>query len=431
VTRTHAALALAGALACAGGGCRGHEAPSAAPLPVRASAVRPATAGAEGTRYSATLQPQSQVDLAFKVAGYVVELLEVRGADGRPRPVDVGDRVTRGAVLARVRQLDYAVPVSQVRAQLEAAQAARIQAGAQFEEAQALRTQAAAQLAQVRASLEQAQFDFARARSLFASESLTKPDYDAAKARLDGAQAGVESATAQVRSADARLASVQAQVAAAEAQVHQVREQLRQTEIQLADTVMAAPMDAVVISRKAELAALMQPGTVAFTLADTAYVKAVFGVPDSVVPTVRPGVAIRFTSATTSTRPIDGVVTTVSSAADAKTRLFDVQVSIPNPHDQLRVGAIVTASLPGAPAPPNLLTVPLTAIVRPPGQPTGFAVFVVEESGGRTMARLRRIEPGTPLGDQVAVLDGLRAGERVVITGATLAVDGQPVLVVP
>jgi RND family efflux transporter MFP subunit len=430
VTRAHA-FALAGALACAGGGCRGHEPPSAAPLPVRVAATRAATTGAEGARYSATLQPQSQVDLAFKVNGYVVELLEVRGADGRSRPVDVGDRVTRGAVLARVRQLDYAVPVSQVRAQVEAAQAAGIQAAAQLEEAQALRTQAAAQLAQARAPLEQAQFDFARARSLFASESLTKTDYDAAKARLDGAQAGVDSAVAQVRSADARLASAQAHVAAAEAQVQQVREQLRQTEIQLSDTILAAPMDAVVLSRKAELAALMQPGTVAFTLADTAYVKAVFGVPDSVVPTLRPGVAVRFTSVAAPTGPINGVVSTVSSAADAKTRLFDVQVSIPNPHGQLRVGAIVTASLPGAPAPANLLTVPLTAIVRPPGQPTGFAVFVVEESGGRTVARLRRVEPGAPLGDQVAVLDGLRAGERIVITGATLVADGQPVLVVP
>jgi multidrug efflux pump subunit AcrA (membrane-fusion protein) len=65
-----------------------------------------------------------------------------------------------------------------------------------------------------------------------------------------------------------------------------------------------------------------------------------------------------------------------------------------------------------------------------PGSPA-YAVFVVEDEGGKALARRREVVLGDVLGNRIVVREGLRSGERVIVSGATLAVDGQPVRVVP
>ena len=92
---------------------------------------------------------------------------------------------------------------------------------------------------------------------------------------------------------------------------------------------------------------------------------------------------------------------------------------------------IATVAVVEREAPRPLPAVRLTAIVRPPSDPKGYAVFVVETDSGRDVARVRRIEPGVALGNRVAVTSGLKVGDRVVVSGTTTLVDGGPVRVVP
>ncbi|HMC73259.1 MAG TPA: hypothetical protein VKG87_03065, partial [Terriglobales bacterium] len=87
-------------------GCTRAESEPRALTPVRTAEVQTISTGSE-TRYSANIVPNAQVDLAFKSGGYVVSIRQVRGADGRMRNMDTGDWVTRGTVLAVVRQQDY------------------------------------------------------------------------------------------------------------------------------------------------------------------------------------------------------------------------------------------------------------------------------------------------------------------------------------
>ena len=115
------ALALAVFGAIIQSGCT-HAASEQKPLtPVRVATVETISTGSE-TRYSANIIPNAQVDLAFKSGGYVVSLRQVRGADGHMRPIDIGDWVSRGTVLARVRQQDYTDRREQAQAQLSRAQ---------------------------------------------------------------------------------------------------------------------------------------------------------------------------------------------------------------------------------------------------------------------------------------------------------------------
>ena len=83
-------------------------------------------------------------------------------------------------------------------------------------------------------------------------------------------------------------------------------------------------------------------------------------------------------------------------------------------------------------APAALTVVPLTAIVRSKVNPEGYALYVVEERGGKQVARLRdNVELGEVYGNMIAVTRGVKVGEPVIITGATLVSDGQPVRVIP
>ena len=75
--------------------------------------------------------------------------------------------------------------------------------------------------------------------------------------------------------------------------------------------------------------------------------------------------------------------------------------------------------------------VPLAAVVRPAGDSTGYAVFVVRDSAGAQRARLTRVQLGDVSGNLIAVRQGLAAGDRVIVRGSTIVADGQAVQVMP
>jgi len=113
------------------------------------------------------------------------------------------------------------------------------------------------------------------------------------------------------------------------------------------------------------------------------------------------------------------------AVADSSTRLFQVQVTIPNPQRILKPGMIASLEL-GTPAGAEALSVvPLSAIVRPKQGESGFAVIVVE---GR-QARRKLVTLGATYGDRVAVA-GVKPGDRVISTGAALVAEGETVEVI-
>jgi RND family efflux transporter MFP subunit len=392
------ALALTGVIA----GCRSE--PKAAAPPLKPVQVVPVAtqSNRDGVPYSASIRPATQLELAFKVGGYVDQIHQVKGMDGRARIVQEGDAVTKDTVLAQVTQGDYQARLAQTRAQLS--------------EAQAAHETAKFQLAAASTSVAQARLDLDRAQALLDTKSLTRADYDATRSRHDGARAQADAAAAQVEVARARIAGVQAQ--------------LREAELTVGDTVLRAPMDGVVIKRRIELGSLAGQGTVGFVLADIRTVKAVFGVPDLVVARLRLGQPLTLTTTALPDGPFNGRITAISPSADAASRVFDVEVWIDNPRGRLRPGMIGSIVVGGAQTAAQTV-LPLSAIVRPPGAADGYAVFVVEDQGGRATARLRRVKLGDAVGNGIAVTDGVKVGDRVIVAGASLTTDGEAVQIVP
>jgi RND family efflux transporter MFP subunit len=341
-------------------GC-GHEQPPERPLvAVRVQPVE-RTRGSDVSRYSAAIRADVQVDVAFKVNGYVDEIAQVRGADGRRRNLQEGDPVRRGMVLARIRDNEYRDRV-----------------------------------AEAQASLVQAKADYERTAKMYENNTVAKADYDAAFARAQASQARYD-----------------------------------QTALTLDDCSLRAPLDGVVVRREVEVGTLVNPGSPAFVVANARAVKVVFGVPDVALAAIHMGDTLEVVTEALPGRRLQGLVTRIAPAADPNSRVFDVECTIPNADGSLKMGMIASLRVPEGARRSVLTLVPLGAIVRPKDDPQGYAVFVVEAAGDKTIARLRPVQLGDVVGNSIAVTEGLAGGERIVVTGASYAVDGEAVNVVP
>jgi RND family efflux transporter MFP subunit len=368
------------------------------PQAVRLVAVEASTA-AESTTYSAIITPNAQIDLAFRVSGYVVDVRRTKGADGRTRAVEPGAAVTTGLVLARIRAIDYQTVVDR-------AQGARDESGAGIDAAEAA-------LAEAHAAFTQAESDFGRIATLWQQESVTKPAYDASKARLDVARAKVDAAAAAVAAARQRAAAAAAQ--------------LREARIALDDTELRAPFDAIVLERRVDVGSLVSPGAAAFTIADLHLVKARFSVPDTTLHVFRAGMLLPLSVDAFANERFEGQVLSVAPAADPKTRSFEITVTIDNPSLKLRSGMIASIRVADDAADHHQVRIPIDALVHDPthGQ---YLVYVLErKDGGITIARAVRVRPGPLAGNQVSILDGVTAGQRIVASGANLLRNGDVV----
>lgn len=353
-------------------GCGSKQGMEKTAVPVRVVPVQQIEQG-NTVRYSANIVPTSQVDLSFKSGGYVKSVRMVRGADGNMRKLEEGDWVRKGTVLAQVDPQDYVEKLHQAKAQLDRAHA----------------------------ELEKARLQFERISTLYAAKSATKPEYDRDKAQYESAQASVSSANAQVREA----------------------------EIALNYCSLEAPFDGWIVKRNVDIGALVGAMTNGFSISNTQLVKAVFGVPDTSINRVKLGQAhVVFTDALPE--PLEGKVTAISPAADPKSRVYSVEITIPNPHERLKSGMIARISLGGQEMEKALLAVPLESVIRDP-QGRGFAVMIASGTGEIATAEVRPVKLRDAYGNMVSVSTGLAPGERVVTRGSTLIKSGDTIRIIP
>jgi RND family efflux transporter MFP subunit len=349
------------------------------------------------SHYSATIEPDTTVEMAFKVDGYVDDLLKIGG-----RNLQAGDFVSKGTVLARVRQSDY-------RANLDATSATALQA------AEALNV-AMWQLSQVEAIYKKASLDAERATALYAEKALTKTDYDAAEAQLNSTRAQVEAARKNIEAQRGVVRSTTAQE--------------RLSTITFGDTELIAPMSSVVLEKRIELGSLVGRGAPVFRLGDVGTVRTAFAVPDTVVTGLRLGASLSVHVDALPDNSFQGRIREIAAAADPATRLYRIEVAIANMKQQLKPGMMGKVSVPGTHRAEMLPAVPAMALLRSPSDPNAASVFVIESASGSTQARLRTVRLGQFAGSRVSVLAGLKKGETVVTGGKQNLVDNALVRVV-
>jgi RND family efflux transporter MFP subunit len=299
------------------------------------------------------VRAEDEPALGFRIGGRMIQ-----------RPVNVGDLVATGQVLAR---LDPENELNELRS------------------AESARAAAQGQLTYARA-------DFERQRQLLANGHTPRARFDQAQKALQNAQSGFDDAEARLQIARDRVSW----------------------------TTLEADAPGTVTARGAEPGEVVQAGQMIVRLARQGGRDAVFDVPATLLRSA-PGdaeITVRLTDDPKVTAT--GRVREVAPQADPVTRTFEVKVGLSDPPDAMRLGATVTGSVRLESEP--VIAIPASALTELNRQP---AVWIVDPKGLTVSLRnveLLRHDPGT-----VVIAQGLDTGDIVVTAGIQALHPGQQV----
>ena len=348
---TPVVLALASLMLLAA--CGGDEETVAEPIrPVRVVTVEKREAG-ETVSLTGQVQAQEEVSLSFRVGGRMIE-----------RPVNVGDRVEAGQVIARIDPEPARNALQTARANLAAAmgQATRVRN------------------------------DYDRQETLLAQGWTTRARYDEAQEARKSAEAQLDSAQAQLNIA----------------------------EDQLGYTELVADGPGIVTARGAEPGEVVAAGRMIVQLARQGGRDAVFDVPARLIQSAPADPVISVALTSDPNVRTTGRVREVSPQADPVTRTFQIRVGLNDPPEAMRLGSTVVGSmqLGGAGA----IEIPASALTQSNRQP---AVWIVDRATN-TVA-LRNIDLERYDLARVVVAQGLETDDIVVTAGVQALRPGQQV----
>lgn len=247
--------------------------------------------------------------------------------------------------------------------------------------------QSEAQVATARANLSRDQAALARAQEL--------------KERGYLSQASLDTATANQRAAAAALQSAEAA--------------LSEQRTRLAQTVIRAPVSGRIISRSVTRGQIVQAGTELFRMVRDGRLELDAQVPEADLPLVRAGQTATIVSEEAGS--VVGTVRIVTPEVDPQTRLGLARVALPA-GAALRPGMFARAEINVGAQP--AFVVPSSSIVYREGKP---GVYVI---GANDTVAFRAVTTGIRQGQDLAVT-GVRANERVVVSGAGFLGDGDQV----
>jgi membrane fusion protein (multidrug efflux system) len=211
----------------------------------------------------------------------------------------------------------------------------------------------------------------------------------------------------------------QQQVYDAEIAVENLKAQIRGLEKQISLTVIKAPIAGIVSGKTVEKGAFIGPGAPILNIVQVARLKFQANLSEEEVVQIKTGQQVTLSADLYPDKNFTGVVTYISAKAD-NARRFMVEVELDNnAANPLKGGMNGYANFDSGKS-ATLLALPREAIV---GSVRDAKVFVVENG----VAQLKPVRLGVIYGDFVAVLDGLREGDIVVVAGQINLEDGTKV----
>lgn len=193
-------------------------------------------------------------------------------------------------------------------------------------------------------------------------------------------------------------------------------------ELRLERSIIRAPVSGVAISREVEFGEVISPGARITTLHELSRLKVSVGVPENEVPFFREGGAATLEVDAYPGKVFEGRIHFLGPAATGQNRTFPSEVAIENPGGELRPGMIARVSLVKRHF-DRAIVVPRDALLE---RDEGTMAFVRVDDH----AEERQVVLGPGEGDRVVVLEGLAAGESLIVRGHRNMVDGQPIRVV-
>jgi RND family efflux transporter MFP subunit len=188
---------------------------------------------------------------------------------------------------------------------------------------------------------------------------------------------------------------------------------------------VVAPFDGVVTSRNIDVGDLVDAGNggvgkALFTVAQIDPLRLYVFVPQVYAQQVKVGDAVTVTLPGHQGEEYQGSIARTARAIDTGTRTMQVEIRVPNPKDALIAGAFVQVNLP-IKQDGEALLIPTNVLLF---RPDGPRVATVDPQGH---VRLSAVTLGTDFGSTVAIMSGLKPGDRIILNPADSLADGDVV----
>jgi HlyD family secretion protein len=341
------------------------------------------------------IEPITKVEIKSKANG-IIKALHV-DVDSVVKPNDVLVELDREQLEATLRGAEANLQAA--RASLEGAQAALKKNIVEAEGP----------------DVEFARRAYDRAKMLFAEQLI-------AQSALDDAHSAVDLAENRKRAAQSQLAVSEAKVTEARAQVAQAKAAADRDAEDLANATIRAPIRATVLSRDVEIGSpvssilnLGANATLVMTLGDIEKVFVRGKVDEADIGRVRLDQPARIRVETFRDRTFNGHVTQISPLGVEKDNVtsFEVKVSIDNPGKELKANMTANAEI-VLEEHPNALLIPEAAITYDAQKNASVDVIAPGAPNGR---RKTPIKVGVGNGTKIEVLEGLKAGQKLLLPG--------------
>jgi RND family efflux transporter MFP subunit len=356
-----------------------------------------------------TLDGLVNADIKAQVSGYLVE-----------QAYKEGSFVSRGALLFRIDPRPFQASLDQAQGQLA-------QCRGQLEQARAQLEQAEAQVAVATANQGRTQLDVDRYTPLAQQQAITQQD-------LDNATQNNLAAKAQLQAARAQVSTAKAQITAAEAAVQAASAAVETASINLGFTRLISPIDGIPGIAQLQVGALVSPASGAITTVSTVDpIKVYFTVSEQEYleyarrfPTATERQAdlhrwtLQLALADGILYPQTGTISFADRQVDVKTGAIRLAGLFPNAGNSLRPGQYAKVRV-ATRIQKDALLIPQRAV----SDLQGRSQVAVVRSDNKV--EIHAVQLGEQFGKEQIVLDGVNAGDRIVVEGLQKVRQGSAV----
>ena len=272
---------------------------------------------------------------------------------------------------------------------------------------------------EARAGYEEARTEFDRAQ---AAEEFAKHRRDRAQRLFElkaGSRQDVESAEAELRNAQAAIQRAQSEVEKERAHLSIFHVPLEEgpgrgsPHEETDDIPVPAPASGLVFERKATVGSVENSGEELFTITNTSSLWMIAAANEADLSRLHAGQSVRIQVRAYPERDFPGRILQLGEKLDADTRTLQVRILVPNPEGRLKPEMYAEASVQG-PGTRSVVFVPEEAVQ----EVNGIPVVFVRNTSDQFATRI--VKTGQHRDGETEILEGLMAGENVVVKGSFL-----------
>ncbi len=367
--------------------------------------------------YSGKVAPNQEANVLSTVGGKVSQA-----------NYDIGQNVSKGAVMFRMDTADVENQINVLRASLTAVEAGITSAKTNLELVNGATMQS--QIESAKTALENAKLNldnvttnYENNKVLFEAGILSETEmnqiqlsYDSAEVAYNQAEQNYDLVANQMPAENQRKA--EDAYNSAVAQKASIEAQIKSAQKTISDATVTAPISGVITTKNIVSGTVLSQASPAYVITDMSKVKIDVAVTQQVINTLSVGQQVDVVLSAISQEPFKATITTINPVANVQ-GTYDVQVELNNSDGVLKVGMLAEVSFTKESA-ENTIVLPRSCVIEKDNE-----IYVYIEENGKAKKVL--VTTGIDTGENIQITSGLEEGMNVVTRGQTYLNDGDPV----